>query len=100
MGGTSQQAILEVKVCNCIFFRSFPKNWQPLTENDASLRRSRRPTKGTGGLERMQMTSDQVTHQITRKRKDAPLDEIPLSTTSNPMAPQPKKPRGKQKVLP
>jgi hypothetical protein len=67
------------------------------TENDGPLRRSFRPAKGTGGLERLQAVSDKVTKGPSKKRKGAPLNDIPASTIENPMAPQPK-PKRRKKV--
>ena len=68
------------------------------TENEASLRRSARPAKGTGGIEKRQSVYDEVTQHNSRKRKNAPLDGIPSSAANNPMAPKEKSKSKKQKV--
>jgi hypothetical protein len=46
----------------------------------------------------MQAISNQITQHSSRKRKDAPLDDIPTVTQDNPMAPQPKTKSKKKKV--
>jgi hypothetical protein len=46
----------------------------------------------------MQAISTQISHHSTRKRKNAPLDDIPAITQDNPMAPQPKTKAKRKKV--
>jgi hypothetical protein len=63
-----------------------------VVENNAELRRSIRPTKGTGGaIEQLQRASEAVTEKQTRKSDKH--KNIPDSTAVNPMAPNMNKSR-------
>ena len=69
-------------------------SWSYLfTENEGHLRRSVRPLKGKGGLERLQTMSDTVSQHTTKKRKGGPLEDLPEGTLPNPMAPSQSKPK-------
>ena len=56
-------------------------------ENEGQLRRSVRPLKGKGSLERLQIMSETVSHHGTKKRKGGQLDDLPEETPPNAMAP-------------